>query len=129
MRRLLNLGLYVIVVALLSIGVASAQFTPNGSYIILDAAINSATVPVSAMAPGDYASWQICAPSSAQVNCFFYTGTIPGTAPANTFPVGGTYPLCVNDNQVQIVKVLPQAGIGCVAPTPTVNVASVARTG
>jgi len=104
----------------------------NGTYIGLNASVNSTTVPVQVLAPGNYAAWSVSTKSTAAVPilCFEFTGTVPGSVPTNyNFFVspGQTY----YDNQAQIVKLLPNYGVGCVLDSGVTAVATASngRTG
>jgi len=104
----------------------------NGTYIGLSASVNSTTVPVKVLDPGTYAAFSITTKSTAAavIDCFEYTGSLPGSAPSNFnffISPGQTY----YDNQVQIVKLLPNYGVGCVLDSGSTAVATASngRTG
>lgn len=126
----IGLSLLVLMVSMALRVPADAQL--NGTYIALSASVNSTTVPVSVLAPGGYAAWQVTTKTGAAVtiDCFFYTGTIPGSPPSN-FAFFVNPGAAIYDNQVQTYKLLPQAGIGCVLDTgvTAVATASIGRTG
>src|SRR5882724_9101856 len=134
MKRKLTWVFSVLACVLFASG-AGAQFQINGVYVAgtgTASPVNSTTVPVSVLAPGTYAAMFVNTKSTAAVtiDCFFYTGTISGSAPPNFnffVPPGGSF----YDNQVQTNKLLPLAGIGCVLDSGVTAVlaAATGRTG